>query len=141
MVPDAPQNIDLIQEIKYSYSRSSGPGGQHVNKVSSRVELRFNVIDSQILTYEQKELIAANLMTRINSEGEIVMYSQSERSQAKNKEKVTERFFALIAAALTPKKERKPTKPGMAYREKRLKDKKARSEKKRLRKDDSLLPE
>jgi ribosome-associated protein len=132
------RNIDLEPELKFAFSRSSGPGGQHVNKTSTRVELRFNVVNSSLLSDEEKELILENLKTRVNSEGEIVMYSQSERSQARNKERVTERFFELITRALTPKKKRKPTKPGAASREKRLKEKKAVSEKKRLRNDDNL---
>ncbi len=130
---------DFGGELQYSASRSSGPGGQNVNKVSTKVELRFHVASSQLLTESEKELIAEKLAPRINAAGELLLVAQSERSQLKNKEKVTEKFYALITKALTPRKKRKATRPSMASREERLETKRRQSEKKERRKDGSAL--
>lgn len=127
---------DFLPELSFSFSRSGGPGGQNVNKVSTRVELRFQVDRSILLSSEEKDLLRINLKNRINAEGELIMVSQSERSQPENKEKVIERFYALLAKALTVAKKRVPTRPGRGAREKRLQEKKMQSEKKRFRKDD-----
>jgi len=124
----------MSREFIFGTSRSSGPGGQHVNKTESKVELRFNVVDSQLLTLEEKNLIYAQLSHRINSQGEIVLTSQASRSQITNKEKVTERFYRLISRALTPDKKRVPTKPTLGSKEKRLKKKRNESIKKERRK-------
>ena len=124
---------DFSSELRFSASRSSGPGGQHVNKVSTRVELRFHVDSSSLLSDEEKALIIEKLPNKINSNGELILVSQSERSQKKNKDKVTERFFALLTKVLTPRKERKPTKPSQASQEERLEEKRKQSEKKARR--------
>ena len=139
--PDHKEERDFSSEFRFSASRSGGPGGQNVNKVSTKVELRFHVTRSNLLSEEEKEMILDKLKSRINAEGELVLASQSERSQLKNKEKVIERFYILITKALTPEKERKHTKPSKASKEKRLKEKKATAEKKKLRSDDDLIPE
>ncbi len=125
---------DFSKELKFSASRSGGPGGQNVNKVSTKVELRFNVNESCILTEEEKEIIVAKLATRINNDGELIIVSQSERSQLANKEKAIERFYALISKALTVQKKRKPTKPSKTSKEKRLEGKKINAERKNSRK-------
>ncbi len=125
---------DFSKEFKFSASRSGGPGGQNVNKVSSKVELRFSVNESCILTEEEKEIIVAKLATRINNDGELIIISQSERSQLANKEKAIERFYALISKALTVQKKRKPTKPSKTSKEKRLEGKKINAERKNSRK-------
>lgn len=125
---------DFIREIKYSATRSSGAGGQNVNKVSSRVELRFSVKESKILNDEEKLLIMTNLRSRINSEGELVIFSQSERSQYPNKIKVTERFYKLITQALKKPEERIPSVPSQATVNKRINDKIKQSQKKQNRK-------
>jgi len=127
-------NRDFSKEFKFSASRSGGPGGQNVNKVSSKIELRFNVSESIILTAEEKDIIIAKLATRINNDGELVIISQSERSQLANKEKVIEKFYTLISKALKPVKKRKSTKPTKASQEKRLDKKKNNSQKKAARK-------
>jgi ribosome-associated protein len=124
---------DFAAELHYSASRSSGPGGQHVNKVSTKMELRFHVASSSLLSDDEKNLIAEKLAGRINAAGELVLVSQSERSQLQNKEKVTEKFFTLLARALTPRKKRKPTKPSKASKEERLEVKRQQSEKKERR--------
>ena len=120
-------------ELSFTASRSSGPGGQHVNKVSTRVTLRFDVTNSPSLTLEQKELIFVQLATRISKEGVLRVVSQQTRSQAANRQLATERFVQLLQDALRQKPERKPTKVSAVAKEKRLADKKHRSHLKRER--------
>jgi len=125
---------ELVKEVKYRTSRSSGAGGQHVNKVSTKVELLFHVERSEVLTEEQKSVIRNKLKNRISKDGLLMLYCDETRSQAKNKEIVFERFMELIEDALKPKKKRKPTKPTRSSIEKRLKEKKKKSDKKDKRK-------
>jgi ribosome-associated protein len=127
-------NRDFTAELQFSASRSSGPGGQNVNKVSTKMELRFHVASSALLSEEEKAMVVEKLGNRINLAGELVLVSQSERSQSQNKEKVTEKFFTLLAKALTPRKKRKPTRPSRASKEERLEKKRQQSEKKERRK-------
>jgi ribosome-associated protein len=134
MAPDVLYGRDLSPEFIFSASRSSGPGGQHVNKVSTKVELRFHVMNSTILSPEEKNLIHEKLANRITKEGELVVVSQSERTQLKNKEAAITRFYHLITKALTPRKKRKPTHPPAEAAEKRLEEKRIRAEKKEQRK-------
>jgi len=122
------------QEIIFSASRSSGPGGQHVNKVSTRVELRFNIPNSLLLSEEEKAILLSKLKNKINKEGDLILVSQEGRSQLKNKAKVLEKFYEMIEKALTPPKKRKATRPSKATKEKRLEEKKIISEKKSQRK-------
>ena len=124
---------DFYAELKFSASRSSGPGGQNVNKLSTKIELRFNVTESTLLTEEEKGIILGKLGNRINKEGELVLTSQAKRSQLANKENVMEKFCALIINTLTPKKKRTPTKPSLQAKEKRLESKRILSQKKTLR--------
>ena len=124
----------LETEFVFSATRSSGPGGQNVNKVSSRIELRFSVDYSRFLTDTEKQRIHLKLKNRINSEGELLLVSQSERSQLANKEQVIENFLALTEKALTLQKKRRKTKPTAASRLKRLESKKMTALKKQLRK-------
>lgn len=135
---DIIQGRDFSSEFKFSTSRSGGPGGQNVNKVSTKVELRFNVAQSVLLLPEEKIFILKKLENKINKDGELVLVSQSERSQLANKEKVIEKFYFLIVKALTPRKKRKPTKQTKASKEKRLQTKKINSEKKSRRKSVDL---
>ena len=125
---------DLSSEITYKASLSSGAGGQHVNKVNTKVELRFHIADSNILSEEEKDTLTQKLSGKMNKEGYLILTSQTERSQLLNREKVTEKFYNLIQKALTPPKKRKPTKPTPQSVEKRLNEKKKVSEKKELRK-------
>lgn len=124
----------LIKEVQFRTSRSSGAGGQNVNKVSTKVELVFNVHDSSFLTDNEKTLLHENLKNRISKEGLLILRCDTTRSQLKNKEIVVERFIKLITDALKPKEERKATKPTRTSVEKRLSDKKKLSGKKELRK-------
>ncbi len=124
---------DFSGELKFSASRSSGPGGQNVNKLSTKIELRFNIFNSLLLNDDEKEIILIKLASKINKYGELILISQTERSQLANKEKVIEKFHRIISKALTIKKIRKPTKPSKVSREKRLETKKIKAEKKGLR--------
>ncbi len=114
-------------------SRSSGPGGQNVNKVNTKVEIHFNVQLSAGLSDSEKELICNNLKNRINSAGELVVKSQSERTQLSNRKKALEKLLLLISSGLVIKPERKPTSPSKKSRAERLDEKKKRGQTKRLR--------
>jgi len=128
------EKTGLKAELKFRTSRSSGPGGQSVNKVSTKVELLFDVWSSMTLLQRQKEIISEKIKNRINSEGVLQISCRETRSQLKNKEIAMERFFQLLEEALKPIKKRKPTKPSTASKERRLKTKKIKSEKKDKRK-------
>jgi ribosome-associated protein len=122
-------------ELYYSTSRSSGPGGQNVNKVNTKVELRFNVRLSSLLTDQEKDLIFSKLKNRITNDGEMVLISQSERTQLMNKRLVTEKFFDIISKALTIQKKRRATGPTLSSKTKRLEKKKIRGVLKKNRRD------
>ena len=130
---DVLKSRDFTKEFIFSASRSSGPGGQNVNKLSTKIELRFNISKSSILSDAEKIVISEKLANKINKEGELVIVSQSERSQLLNKEKAIEKFYILITKALLPRKVRKPTKPSKLSKEKRYESKKIQSEKKKRR--------
>jgi ribosome-associated protein len=130
-----------LNEMIYSASRSGGPGGQNVNKVNTKVELRFHVRNSAFLSENEKEKILIVLKNRINSDGELLIISQSERSQLMNKKKSEEKFFRLLASALTEKPERKPTAPSGASKKQRIQKKRSSGEIKKLRKDTGLEDE
>jgi ribosome-associated protein len=121
------------EELKFTASRSSGPGGQHVNKVSTRVTLRFDVDSSPSLTLDQKRLILDKLPTRISKVGLLRVVSQQTRSQAANKEVALERFVALLQQALKQTPKRKPTTISPAAKQKRLDEKRHRRRLKRNR--------
>ncbi len=121
-------------EILFKATRSGGPGGQNVNKVSTRVELRFNVYASEVLTLQEKALISRKLKSKLTGSGDLIVTSQSERSQLMNRKKAEEKFYKLLASALTEKRKRKPTKPTEASKKKRLENKNQRGEIKKLRK-------
>ena len=131
------RNRGLEKEITFQAIRSSGPGGQNVNKVNSKIELRFNIPDSEILNESEKLLLMTKLRNKINSEGTLILTSQTERSQIKNKEIGIEKFLSLLEKALKKVKKRKPTKPTETSKQKRLDNKRELSEKKKARK----LPE
>lgn len=124
----------LESEIVFSATRSSGPGGQNVNKVNTQVELRFSVTNSKLFSGEEKSLIFLKLKNRINSEGELILTSQSGRTQLDNKEKVFEKFCILIEKALAVQKRRLKSMPTAASRFKRLESKRNQALKKQNRK-------
>jgi|LSQX01.3.fsa_nt_gb ribosome-associated protein len=124
----------LLAETQFSASPAGGPGGQHVNRVSTKAELRFLVQDSTALNDEQKQLILLKLKNRINLRGELIVSSSAERSQWRNRKLAEERFFELIEKAIEKPRKRKKTLPTAASKLKRLEGKKLQSLKKRLRK-------
>lgn len=124
----------ILKELVFKAVRSSGSGGQNVNKVSTKVELRFDVEHSEFLTGDDKNRIFKKLKNRISNEGILIITSDTERTQLRNKNKAVELFFNLLEQALKKPKKRKKTKPTRASKEKRLKEKKVQSEKKQLRK-------
>ena len=124
----------LISELTFKAIRSSGAGGQHVNKVSSKVVLNFDLTNSQVFDEVQVDLLLKNLSTRLTSEGTLILYSDESRSQHKNKELVIKRFLELIQLGLKVPKKRKPTKVPRAVKLKRLSKKKQQADKKANRK-------
>jgi ribosome-associated protein len=129
--------IQLQSEIQYKAVRSSGAGGQNVNKVSSKVVLSFDLKNTKGLNEEQKQLVTTQLQTRLTADGILNLSCDEDRSQLRNKELVTKRFFELVKKALIVPKERKPTKVPKGVIRKRIKDKKSASElKKNRRKPD-----
>lgn len=126
-------------EINFKTSRSSGKGGQHVNKTESRVSLFFDVENSQLLGEVEKQMIINKMHSRLN-EGNIIQIDVEEsRSQQRNKEIAIKRFIELLTESLKRKKKRKVSKPTKAAIKKRLKAKKHKSEKKQNRRKDNLL--
>ena len=117
----------IHKELQFKAVKSSGAGGQHVNKVSSKVELYFDLKNSESLSDQEKHLLLKNLSSRITKEGVLILSSGESRSQHTNKEKVTKRFFDVIEKGLLVPKQRKATKPSKAQKQKRLDEKQKRS--------------
>ena len=122
-----------LAELRFRYSRSSGPGGQHVQKSSTRVELRFDVSGSPSLSDTQRKKILKRLAGYVDSAGVLHLVSQSERSQRRNREEVIARFQTLMRQALKKRKHRKASQPTAESKERRLKEKKQHSQTKKLR--------
>jgi ribosome-associated protein len=120
-------------ELTFVASRSSGPGGQNVNKVSTRVTVLLDVAASPSLSQEQKERIRERLATRVSAEGVLRVSSQRERSQSANRGAAVERLVELLRAALAEQPERRPTRVPRAVRERRIAEKKLRAARKRTR--------
>lgn len=123
----------LISELKFKAVRSSGAGGQNVNKVSSKVVLTFDLNDSQALSAEEKLLLEVKIASRLTSENVLILNCDEDRSQLKNKEIVIKRFLDIIAAGLIIPKIRKATKIPRSVIEKRIKNKRDLSGIKQLR--------
>ncbi len=133
---DLPINSHLrvpLAELHYQFARSSGPGGQHVNKAETQVELTFDVAHSPSLTDAQRQRVLSKLKNLIDTDGVLHLTAQSERSQLRNREAVTARFQQVLAQALHVPKKRRPTKPSAASKEKRLQSKKQHGRIKQLR--------
>jgi ribosome-associated protein len=122
-----------LSELEYRASRSSGPGGQHVNTSSTRIEVWWDISSSPTLTAEQRTRLLQQLRNRLDSNGRLRLVSGGSRSQLRNREAVTERLRGVIAAALAVPKPRKPTKPTKASKEARLEGKRRRGAIKRRR--------
>jgi ribosome-associated protein len=122
-----------LSELQYRTSRSGGPGGQHVNTSSTRVEVSWNVASSPSLSPEQRTRLLQQLATRLDTEGQLRLVSSGTRSQLRNKEDVTDRLRSTVAAALVVRKKRKPTKPSRAAKAARLAAKRKRAATKRQR--------
>lgn len=125
---------DLQREVTYKTSRSGGKGGQNVNKVSSKVELLFDVKQSLLFTEEEKELVLSKLGSRLNKDGHVQVVSEEERSQYLNKERAIEKLLLILTRALHQPKARKATKPSKAMIAARLANKKIQAAKKEKRK-------
>lgn len=124
----------IIAELNFKAVRSSGAGGQNVNKVSSKVVLSFDLTNSQSLSNDEKIILSEKLKTKLTVEGILILNCDEDRSQLKNKEIVTKRFLKLIQNALIIPKKRKPTKIPRSVIEKRIKAKRNTSEIKQNRK-------
>jgi len=129
---------DIIDEVQFKTSRSGGPGGQHVNKVESRVQAIFNLQDSKTLSERQKYLIRKKYDNRLSKDGNLIVSADGMRSQLKNREVALNKLVQLINKAFIKKKRRIPTKPKKGAIQERLKSKKIRSERKKLRSKPNL---
>jgi ribosome-associated protein len=127
-VLDITPNLRLpLSELEYRASRSGGPGGQHVNTSSTRIEVWWDVAASPTLSDEQRAQLLQRLSARLDSNGRLRLVSSGSRSQLRNKEEVTERLQSVVAAALAVRKKRKATKVSRAAKAARLEAKRRRS--------------
>ena len=137
LVIDSQIQIPLT-DVRFTFSRSSGPGGQNVNKVSSKVTLHWNVKSSPQLPADVRERFESKYAHRINSDGDIVLHSQRYRDQLRNREDCLEKLRQLILSVRTAPKRRRATRPTRASRERRLREKHRKGDKKRMRKPPPL---
>ena len=128
------KSIAFFPELRFSTSRSSGSGGQNVNKVSSKVTLEFDIMASALLSTEQKQLLFLKLRSRINRDGILQLTVQEDRSQHRNKELAIKKFYSLLEEAFHVRKRRVRTKASRNSKQKRLEGKRRRSDVKKLRK-------
>lgn len=133
-----PSKEELIKELTFKTSRSGGKGGQNVNKVSSKVELIFNVQQSLLFTTDEKTLLIERLATRLDAEGNLHIVSQEDRSQLLNKQRTILKLINLLTKSLHVQKKRKPTKTPKSVIEKRLSNKSVIASKKENRKRPSI---
>ncbi|MGB1284457.1 MAG: alternative ribosome rescue aminoacyl-tRNA hydrolase ArfB [Polaribacter sp.] len=127
-------SIEILKELKFKAIRSSGAGGQHVNKVSSKIELTFDLENSTSLSDEETALLSKKLASKLTKENILVLFCDESRSQHRNKEIIIKRFLELLSKNLVVQKKRKATKPNKASIKKRIENKQRISVKKALRK-------
>jgi ribosome-associated protein len=128
-----PESAELLKIVTFKTSRSGGKGGQNVNKVSSKVELIFNIEEAYFFTEDEKNRLKEKLFTRLDSEGLLHVVSQEDRSQLLNKQRAVMKLVTILKSALQVQKARKATKVPKAVKEKRLANKAATAEKKKNR--------
>jgi len=125
----------LNKELEFTASRSEGPGGQNVNKVNSKITLRWDITNSQLISEDEKTTLKEKLSSFLTKDGVLMLSAQDKRSQLQNKEAVMVKLDTLLARAFAVKKRRKPTKPSKSAKAERMKKKKLVSEKKKWRRD------
>ncbi|MFN0291178.1 alternative ribosome rescue aminoacyl-tRNA hydrolase ArfB [Pedobacter helvus] len=133
-----PDQSDILKVVSFKTSRSGGKGGQNVNKVSSKVELIFNIDDAYFFTEEEKTRLKAKLASRLDTEGLLHIVSQEDRSQLLNKQRTVMKLIAILKAGLEVQKTRKPSKVPKAVKEKRLANKAVTAQKKEGRRKPSF---
>jgi len=128
-------NIEnILKELNFKATRSSGAGGQHVNKTSSKIELSYNLEDSLSISENEKELLKTKLSSKLTKENVLILFCEETRSQHRNKEIAIKRFLALLKLNLIRPKKRRKTKPSKGAMKRRVETKKRTSFKKALRK-------
>ncbi len=136
------QNLSIPDsEVRFSAARSGGPGGQHVNKVNSRVILEFDVMHTSTLSPYQKQKISEKVGQRMNQQGILRLQAQRHRTQSANRADLLKKFVDILQDALRPVKSRVPTRVPYRAREKRLEEKKLRTRVKRVRQTPTNLDE
>lgn len=130
----------LLAEVTYKATRGGGPGGQHANKTSTKVELYWTLEDSVALSPTEKDRLRVTLANRLTKDGQLILSTGRTRSQATNKELVTEKFLSLLHKRARPPNKRKKTRPSKAAKRRRLENKRQHSEKKANRRKPKLPP-
>jgi ribosome-associated protein len=131
-------STEILKELQFKALRSSGAGGQHVNKVSSKIELTFDLQNSLALSEKEKDLLKIKLQSKLTKEHHLILFCEATRSQHRNKELAIKRFLNLVKVNLIRPKKRKPTKPSKASIKRKAESKQRNSLKKALRKRPNL---